>query len=177
MAPSKALICLPSMVSVFAAIISVRLAFGVRRLPLRTGPSAGLSNSRYSLRKKRRVLSTGFGAVWPRPQRLVFRTMSHSSSSFCKSAAVAWRAEDLAQQMVHLHGAGPAGDAFAARFVHAEFHEKPGHIHHPGGLVHDDHAARTHDGTELGRAIRNRPACPAPRPGCSRPKGRRSGRP
>ena len=29
---------------------------------------------------------------------------------------------------MHLHGAGAAGDALAARLVHAELHEEPGDI-------------------------------------------------
>ena len=40
--------------------------------------------------------------------------------------------EDFVQQMVHLHGAGAAGNAFAAGFVHAELHEEPGDVHHVG---------------------------------------------
>ena len=35
------------------------------------------------------MLSTGLGADWPRPQRLVFLTMSQSASSFSRSARVA----------------------------------------------------------------------------------------
>src|SRR5581483_1707470 len=42
--------------------------------------------SRYSWRKKRSVLSTGFGAACPRPQRLVCFTTSHRSSSSARSA-------------------------------------------------------------------------------------------
>jgi len=56
--------------------------------PLRFGAS-GFNSARYSFRKNRRVLRTGLGAVWPKPHKLVFFTMSHSSSNRSKSRAVA----------------------------------------------------------------------------------------
>ena len=42
-----------------------------------------------SWRKWRSVVRTGFGALWPRPQREVSRTMRHSSSSETRSSWVA----------------------------------------------------------------------------------------
>src|ERR1035441_8658645 len=61
--------------------------------------------------------------------------------------------QDLRQQTVHLHRASPAGNAFAARFVHAELHEEARDIHHLRGVIHDDHAARSHNGAELGQGV------------------------
>ena len=42
-----------------------------------------------SWRKWRSVVSTGFGALWPRPHSEVSRTMRHSSSSDSMSCSVA----------------------------------------------------------------------------------------
>ncbi len=42
-----------------------------------------------SCRKCRSVVSTGLGALWPRPHSDVSRTMRHSSSSESRSASVA----------------------------------------------------------------------------------------
>ncbi len=54
---------------------------------------------------------------------------------------------------MHLRGAGAAWNALAARFVHAEFHEEPRHIHHVRRLIHHDHAAGTHNGPKLHQGI------------------------
>ena len=48
------------------------------------------------------------------------------------------------QDLVHLHRAGAARNALAARFVPAEFHEETREIHHAGGRVHHNQAARAH---------------------------------
>src|SRR5581483_3901030 len=42
----------------------------------------------YSSRKYFSVVTTGLGALWPSPQRLVFRTVSQSRSSSARSSAV-----------------------------------------------------------------------------------------
>ncbi len=46
-----------------------------------------------------------------------------------------------------------AGEALAARLVLEEAHEVLGDVHHAGVLVHDDHAARTHDRPGLPQAV------------------------
>ena len=58
--------------------------------------------------------------------------MSQSASSCSRSRRVPWPCADPAQEPVHLHGARAAGDALAARFVHAELHEEPGDVDHVG---------------------------------------------
>src|ERR1039457_1833710 len=55
-------------------------------------------SSRYSSRKNLSVLTTGLGAFWPRPHKLVFRTMSQSSSSVERSPAVASRCTILSSR-------------------------------------------------------------------------------
>src|SRR5208337_2949167 len=52
-------------------------------------------------------------------------------------------------KLVHLGRPGAAGNALAAGFGHAELHEVVRHVHHAGAVVHDDHAAGAHDGTEF----------------------------
>src|SRR5581483_9984108 len=47
--------------------------------------------ARYSSANDFNVLTTGFGADWPRPQRLVFLSRSQSSSSIFRSCSVAVR--------------------------------------------------------------------------------------
>src|SRR5208282_3995666 len=44
------------------------------------------SSASYSFRKNRSVLSTGLGADWPRPHRLVCLTMPHRASSRARSS-------------------------------------------------------------------------------------------
>src|ERR1019366_2338152 len=55
-------------------------------------------SSRYSSRKNLSVLTTGLGAFWPRPHKLVFRTMSQSSSSVERWPAVASRCTILSSR-------------------------------------------------------------------------------
>src|SRR5208282_109959 len=68
---------------------------------------------------------------------------------FVEVGEFAFAAADFLQQIQHLLGADAAGRAFAAGFIAAKLEEKPGDVHHAGILVHDDHAAGTHDGAEL----------------------------
>ena len=153
--------------------------FGLRRrrLPLPGRIVSGWSSSSYSLRKNRRVLITGFGAVWPRPHRLVLRTMSQSSSSFARSRAVALRSRILssrcsictvpARQGMHLPQDSSMQNSMKNRAISTMFVR----------VVHHDHAAGTHDGTELGeRFVIHRRVQIFARE-CSRRRGRRSGRP
>ena len=88
-APSAALMGLPSIVSVFAAIKSesvFRVHFATTSgfaSPFARGPYlSGWSNSAYSLRKNRNVLNVGFGAVWPSPQSEALRMEWPISLSF-----------------------------------------------------------------------------------------------
>src|ERR1017187_5079630 len=68
--------------------------------PLECGPNGSdCSSASYSLRKNRSVLMVGFGGVWPRPHKLVLRTMSQSSSSFARSRAVALRLAILSSRL------------------------------------------------------------------------------
>src|SRR5690606_26798520 len=60
---------------------------------------------------------------------------------------------DVGENPVHLDGPAAAWTALAAAFIHAEFHEKLGHVRHAAGLVHHDEATGTHDGTKLGKAL------------------------
>ena len=55
-------------------------------------------------------------------------------------------AGDGLQDLQHPLGALPARDALAAAFPLDEIHEKLGHVHHAGVLVHDHEAARAHHG-------------------------------
>ena len=53
------------------------------------------------------------------------------------------------------HALGPdaAGHALAAALVLRELQEVPGEVDHAGGVVGDDHAARTHDGAGRSQAL------------------------
>ena len=118
------------------------------------------------------VLSTGFGAAWPRPHRLV--RADHVAQLFEPlQVGRGRRAPRLirVRSRCMLHGAGAAGDALAARLVHAELHEVPGDVHHAGRLVHDDHAAGAHDRARRWPATRSRPACRAASAGMQPPEG------
>ena len=84
---------------------------------------------------------------------------------------------DPLQEPVELDRAGAAGDALAAGFVHAEFHEEPGHVDHARVLVHDDHAAGAHDRPDLGQRLVIDGRVEERRRGCSRRRARRSGPP
>ena len=52
---------------------------------------------------------------------------------------------DGGQHVEHLARADPAGHALAARLALREGQEEAGDVHHAGGVVDDDHAARAHD--------------------------------
>src|ERR1700690_4353544 len=52
---------------------------------------------------------------------------------------------DFVQDPVHVVGSDTARYALATGFAHAEIHEEAGHIDHAGSVVHDNHAARTHN--------------------------------
>ncbi len=56
---------------------------------------------------------------------------------------------DVRQDFQHPLGPLAAGGALAAGFVLAEVHEEAGHVDGAGVLVHDDHAAGTHDGAQF----------------------------
>ena len=56
---------------------------------------------------------------------------------------------DLLEQRVHLNGSNSTRNAFAAGFSHAKFHEVFCEIHRARTAVSDDHAARTHERSEL----------------------------
>ena len=53
--------------------------------------------------------------------------------------------------MKHLRRARPAGNALAAGFLHAELHVKFRDLHHVRRIIHHHHAARAHDGPQLGQ--------------------------
>src|SRR5208337_3609576 len=55
---------------------------------------------------------------------------------------------DAFQYFHHPEGAFPAGGALAAGFILGEVDKVFGHVHHAIPLVHDDHAAGAHDGTQ-----------------------------
>ena len=146
----------------------------LRRLRLadaRPGSRCRRREPRIPSRKYRSVLSTGLGAVCPSPHRLVFL---HQVAELFQQRQIRRRGlsgGDLLQDVVHLLRADAARNALAAGFGHAELHEELGHIHHAGGLVHHDHAARAHDGADASRAIRNPPANPGARAGMQPPEG------
>ena len=52
---------------------------------------------------------------------------------------------------MYLNSACTARYALAARLIHAELHKVAGNIHHAVSFVHDDHSARTHDGSDFGK--------------------------
>src|SRR5215469_9011293 len=54
-----------------------------------------------------------------------------------------------AENSVHLISSHPTGNAFAAGFGHAKVHKVSSYVHHARALIHDDHAAGTHNGTCL----------------------------
>ena len=109
--------------------------------------------ARYSSRKNRSVLNTGFEALCPRPHRLVSVTISARLSQSSQVVAVRFAVADPFEQGVELHRADPARDALAARLVAAEAHEVLGDVDHARGVVHDDHAARAHDRADLGERL------------------------
>ena len=133
--------------------------------------------ARYSSRKYRRVLSTGFGQVWPRAQRLAFRRRSAALGASSSSVGIALAVNRVVEQLEDLRGANPAGNALAAGLVLAEVDEEPGDVDHAGRLVHHDHAARAHDRADLVERVVVDRHIQVLAPGCSRRRGRRSGRP
>ena len=56
---------------------------------------------------------------------------------------------DGLKNAVHLVSADAAWHALAAGLGHAEVHEVSRHVDHARTFIHDDHAARAHDGTGL----------------------------
>src|ERR1035437_1287964 len=68
---------------------------------------------------------------------------------FREVARSSFAVRNFVEEVVHLHRARAAGDALAAGFIHAEFHEEARDLHHVRAVVHHDHAARTHDRAEL----------------------------
>src|ERR1022692_4663652 len=58
---------------------------------------------------------------------------------------------DLGEQFVHLVSSHAARNTLAAGLSHAEVHEVLGHVDHAGTVVHHDHSAGTHDGTDPGQ--------------------------
>ena len=86
----------------------------------------------YSYRKYLSVVSTGFGAVWPRPQSDEFFTRAASSSSSSMSPSLPLAVGDPLEDLQHPLGADPAEGALAAGLVLGEVEEEPGHVHHAG---------------------------------------------
>ena len=102
----------------------------------------------YSSRKYLMVVSTGLGAVAPRPHSEVFLM---SSDIFDELVDVALLAPALGDGLQHFHEAQspfPARGAFAAGLIPGEVQEILGDVHHAILFVHDDHAAGTHDGAQ-----------------------------
>ncbi len=60
---------------------------------------------------------------------------------------------DTGQDAVHGMQSFPAGSAFPAGFIHQKTDEVPSDIDHAGPVIHDDHAAGTHHGANLGQGI------------------------
>ena len=60
---------------------------------------------------------------------------------------------DLLEDLQQPARALAAGGALAAGLVLNEIHEEARHVHHAGVLVHDDRAARAHDGAHLGDGL------------------------
>src|ERR1039457_6103976 len=147
---SSALTCFPSIVKVLAAIeISVagfgfgRGGGGLLRAPVAVRPVGILLEQlrvfapEEAQRAQHRV---GRGLAETTKARVL-----HHVAKLLKLLQVArggFARQDLRQQTVHLHRAGAAGNALAARFVHAELHEEARDIHHLRGVIHDDHADR-----------------------------------
>ena len=99
------------------------------------------------------VVSTGLGAVWPRPQRLVFLMFSAMLSRRSMSPSSPVAGGDALEDLEHALGAEAAGDALAAALVLGELQEVPGEVDHAGGVVGDDHAAGADDGAGRGQAL------------------------
>ena len=57
---------------------------------------------------------------------------------------------DAGEDLEHPLRPDAAEGALPARLALDEGEEVAGHVHHAGGLVHDDHAAGAHDGTRCG---------------------------
>ena len=92
--------------------------------------------------------------AWPRPHRLVFFTMSHSSSSSARSSHGRPAPPVILSSRSYIWAVPDAArNALAAGFAPAEFHEVLGHVHHARRVVHHDHAARAHDGADLGQRL------------------------
>ncbi len=105
--------------------------------------------SSYSWRKYLSVESTGLGAVWPRPQRLV-RLMARASFSRRSRSSISPSPQVIlvrisSMRLVPIRH----GHALAARLGLGEVDEEARQVDHAGGLVHDDHAAGAHDGAGL----------------------------
>ena len=101
-----------------------------------------------SSRKYFSVVSTGFGAVWPRPQRLVRqspREFFETLDSPLRPSPVAEAMEDFE----HPLRADAAEGALATGLVLRELQEEARHVHHARGIVHHDQAAGTHHRAEL----------------------------
>ena len=56
---------------------------------------------------------------------------------------------DALKYFKHALGAFAAGRALAAGFFLAELHEEAGRVNHAGVFIHDNKAARAHDGPKL----------------------------
>ena len=102
-----------------------------------------------SWRKCRMVVSSGLGALWPRPHSEVSRIMRPISSRAVEirfRGAAAREGVQDAQRFVQPHA---ARHALAAGFRMGELDEVAGHVHHAVVFIHHHHAARAHDGAEL----------------------------
>ena len=80
----------------------------------------------------------------------------HQIAEVFQGGQIVWRPPScryLREGIMDLPRSHPAGHAFTAGLGHTELHKEFRHIHHAGGLIHDDHAAGTHDRADLGQGV------------------------
>ena len=99
------------------------------------------------------MVRAGLGAVEPSPQSEPFLIVRPSFSSLSRSASSAWPSHDLLQDLHHVPGADPAGDALAARFLLGEGQEIFRHVDDAGVGIDHDEPARTHDRAGRGQML------------------------
>src|ERR1035437_8475592 len=153
-APSSALICLPSIVSVLAAI---KILWLFRR---RCGLLLCFTIAVRAELVRLQQFLVFVAEKSQRAQRGIRRGLAETAEAgvlyhvakFFQLREVArggFAIRNFVEEVVHLHRARAAGNALAAGFIHAEFHEEARDLHHVRAVVHDDHAARTHDRAKL----------------------------
>jgi hypothetical protein len=100
----------------------------------------------------RKIAHGGQNGIWRRVSEAakgrIFDGVSHLLKK-CQMLLGSPSGSDFVQNLQGSFQADAAGHALSAGFIHREVQKEPGHIHHAGACVHDDHPAGTHDGAGL----------------------------